>query len=63
MTDLSHPDRLAKVAALREQGIDPYPTRGVKATHVGSVRDGAGSPDEPGPLVGETVTVAGRLKF
>ncbi|HIF41479.1 MAG TPA: lysine--tRNA ligase [Planctomycetes bacterium] len=61
MTDLSHPDRLAKVAALRELGIDPYPTRGVEATHVATVREGAGSPEEHGPLVGETVTVAGRL--
>ena len=61
MTDISHPDRLAKVAALRELGIDPYPTRGVEATHVATVREGAGSPEEPGPLVGKTVTVAGRL--
>jgi lysyl-tRNA synthetase class 2 len=61
MTDLSHPDRLAKVASLREQGIDPYPTRGVQASPIAFLREQAGTPDEPGPLVGETVTVAGRL--
>ena len=61
MTDLSHPDRLAKVASLREQGIDPYPTRGVQASPIAFLREQAGSAQEPGALVGETVTVAGRL--
>ena len=61
MTDLAHPDRLAKLAALRESGVDPYPARGVAARAVAEVRAGAGSSEEPGPLVGERVTIAGRL--
>ena len=61
MTDLAHPDRVAKVEALRAEGIDPYPARGVTATPVEALRAGAGDPGEPGPLVGETVTVAGRM--
>ena len=61
MTDLAHPDRLAKLDALRAAGLDPYPPRGVEAEAVSDLRDGAGTLDEPGPRVGETVTVAGRL--
>jgi hypothetical protein len=29
MTELAHPDRLAKLKALREPSIDPYPARGL----------------------------------
>lgn len=61
MTELAHPDRLAKVEALRQAGQDPYPARGVQATPVADLQAGAGTPDAPGPLIGETVTVAGRL--
>jgi lysyl-tRNA synthetase class 2 len=61
MTDLAHPDRLAKLAALRAAGVDPYPPRGVRATPVAELRAGAGTPDAPGPLLGQRVTVAGRL--
>jgi len=61
MTDLSHPDRVAKLAALREQGIDPYPSRGVQATPIADLREQAGTQEEPGELVGQSVTVAGRL--
>ena len=61
MTDLAHPDRLAKIARLREQGIDPYPARGIQGTPTAELAKGAGTPDEPGPLLGQTVTVTGRL--
>ena len=61
MTELAHPDRLAKVEAMRAEGCDPYPPRGVVATAVEDLRAGAGTSDAPGPLAGETVTVAGRL--
>ncbi|TDJ66548.1 MAG: lysine--tRNA ligase [Planctomycetota bacterium] len=61
MTELAHPDRLAKVAAIRESGEDPYPARGVASTPVAEIIAGAGSADDPGPLLGEKVTVAGRL--
>ena len=61
MTEIAHPDRLAKLEAMRSAGRDPYPARGVEATPVAQVREGAGTPEAPGPLVGERVTVAGRL--
>ena len=61
MTEIAHPDRLAKVEAIRAQGLDPYPARGVAATPVAEVQKGAGSAESPGPLVGERVTVAGRV--
>ena len=61
MTELAHPDRLAKVQALREAGQDPYPARGVQATPIGTLRTQAGSAEEPGSLVGERVTIAGRM--
>ncbi len=61
MSDLAHPDRLAKVAELRAQGVDPYPARGVRATPVAELLASLGSSDAPGALAGATVTVAGRL--
>ena len=62
MTDLAHPDRLAKVAAMREAGADPYPARGLSdATPVEELLAGAGTPDDPGPLHGKRVCAAGRL--
>ena len=61
MTDLAHPDRLAKVEAMRAEGIDPWPARGVAAEPVADVLAGAGTPDAPGPRVGRPATVAGRL--
>ncbi|MEM7305838.1 MAG: lysine--tRNA ligase [Planctomycetota bacterium] len=61
MTDLAHPDRLAKIEGLRAAGIDPYPARGVEAEPVRSLREAGGTPEEPGPRIGEVVTVAGRL--
>jgi lysyl-tRNA synthetase class 2 len=61
MTGIAHPDRLAKLAALRAAGIDPYPARGVAARPIAEVLSGAGSAAAPGPLCGERVTVAGRL--
>ena len=62
MTDLAHPDRLAKVAAMREAGADPYPARGLSdATPVEELLAGAGTPDAPGPLHGKRVCAAGRL--
>lgn len=61
MTDLAHPDRLAKVDAMRAEGVDPYPPRGVQAQPIAEILAGAGTPEEPGPGIGQTVTIAGRL--
>ncbi|MBL8860684.1 MAG: lysine--tRNA ligase [Planctomycetes bacterium] len=63
MTDLAHPDRLQKIAALRAQGLDPYPARGVVATPIPVLLAGAGTPEAPGPLAGTRVTVAGRIEL
>jgi lysyl-tRNA synthetase, class II len=53
-------NRRAKVAQLREAGVEPYPV-GFRPTHtVADVR--AGYPDlEPGTETGDRVTVAGRI--
>ncbi len=61
MTEIAQDDRLAKLAQLRAEGLDPYPPRGVAGTPVEELRAAAGTPDEPGPRVGERVTAAGRL--
>jgi len=61
MTELVHPDRLAKVQAIREAGRDPFPARGVEAESIESLIAGGGTVEEPGPRIGDTVTVAGRL--
>lgn len=61
MTDLAHPDRLAKIEKIREAGADPYPARGVQAEAIESLVAGCGTAEEPGPRIGERVTVAGRL--
>ena len=61
MTDLAHPDRLSKVEAMRAEGVDPYPPRGVQAQPIETVLAGAGTPEEPGPTIGQTVTIAGRI--
>ncbi|HVS18347.1 MAG TPA: lysine--tRNA ligase [Planctomycetota bacterium] len=61
MTDLAQPDRLAKVAALRAAGRDPYPARGVDARPIAEVLAQAGTAEAPGPGVGKQFTVAGRL--
>ena len=61
MTDLAHPDRIAKLEAIRADGRNPYPPRGVQALPVAEVRAGAGTVEEPGQIVGERVTIAGRL--
>ena len=61
MTELAHSDRLAKIERMRAEGQDPYPPRGVDAEPVAKIREGLGTPDAPGPLVGERATVAGRM--
>ena len=61
MTDLAHPDRLAKLAAMRAEDVDPYPARGVVARPISEVLEGAGTVEAPGPLIGQAVTIAGRL--
>ena len=61
MTELVHPDRIAKLEALRAAGKDPYPARGVAATPIADVLAGLGTAAEPGPLAGQTATLAGRL--
>jgi lysyl-tRNA synthetase, class II len=61
MTDLAHPDRLAKIEKIRQAGDDPYPARGVQAEPIAEFLAGCGTPEEPGPRVGTRTTVAGRL--
>jgi len=61
MTELAHPDRVAKVDAMRAAGLDPFPARGVVATPIAEVHAGGGTAEEPGPLIGERITIAGRL--
>jgi lysyl-tRNA synthetase class 2 len=61
MTDLVQPDRLAKARAMRDAGQDPFPARGVAATPIETIVARAGTSEQPGPAVGERVTVAGRL--
>ncbi len=61
MTELAHPDRLAKVALVRAAGVDPFPPRGVEAEPIERVIAGAGTPEAPGPLLGTRVQVAGRM--
>ena len=61
MSELVHPDRLAKAAAMRAAGVDPFPARGVAATPIAEVVAGAGSAEQPGPSFGQSVTVAGRM--
>jgi lysyl-tRNA synthetase class 2 len=61
MTELTHPDRLAKLARLREAGQDPYPARGVVAEPIGELLAHMGTAAAPGPRAGTPATIAGRL--
>ncbi len=61
MTDLAHPERLAKARAIRDAGADPFPARGVVAVAIASLFERAGSAAVPGPCIGEVFTIAGRL--
>ena len=61
MTEIAQPDRVAKLEELRKQGLDPFPARGVQARPIGEVLAGLGSSAAPGPLTGESVTLAGRM--
>ena len=61
MSELAHPDRLSKLEALRAAGRDPYPARGVEAEPIADLQAAGGTPEDPGPRLGEVVTVAGRL--
>ncbi len=60
-TELVHPDRLQKLAALREAGFDPFPARGVENEPIASLIAAGGTPAEPGPRVGTRACIAGRL--
>ncbi len=53
MTELVHPDRLAKLTAIRDAGLEPYPARGVDGEPIADLRNSA--------RIGTRVTVAGRL--
>lgn len=61
MTELAHPDRLAKVEALRAAGVDPYPARGVQAEPIAQLLAQIGTPEALGPRAGTAATIAGRL--
>jgi lysyl-tRNA synthetase class 2 len=61
MTELAHPDRLAKIAQVRANGEDPYPARGVRAESIGDLLAALGTAAAPGPRTGTEATIAGRL--
>jgi lysyl-tRNA synthetase class 2 len=61
MTELAQPDRVAKLEELRKLGLDPFPARGVQARPIAEVLAGLGTSSAPGPLAGESVTLAGRM--
>jgi lysyl-tRNA synthetase class 2 len=61
MTEIAHPDRLTKLAALRAAGHDPYPARGIEAEAIESLVAAAGSVEAPGARIGTPARVAGRL--
>jgi len=61
MTELVHPDRLHKLAALREAGIDPFPARGVENEPIEALIAGGGTGEAPGPRIGTRTCIAGRL--
>jgi len=61
MTELAQPDRVAKLEELRKLGLDPFPARGVQARPIAEMLAGLGTSSAPGPLAGESVTLAGRM--
>ncbi len=61
MTNLAHPDRIAKIEAMRAEGVDPYPARGVEATPIADLLKDVGTAEAPGSAIGKTVTIAGRM--
>jgi lysyl-tRNA synthetase class 2 len=61
MTELAHEDRLKKLAQLREAGVDPYPSRGVRGIPIAEILAGAGTREAPGPLCGKKVVASGRM--
>jgi len=62
MTELAQPDRQKKLERMRADGPTPYPSRGVVATPSAELVASAGTAEEPGPMIGELVTVAGRMR-
>ena len=62
MTELAQPDRQKKLDRMREEGLVPYPSRGVECTPAAELIASAGTAEEPGPMIGEIVTVAGRMR-
>ena len=60
-TELVHPDRLQKLAALRAAGIDPVPARGVDNEPIADLIAGGGAQAAPGPRIGQRACIAGRL--
>src|SRR5262245_55774139 len=61
MTELVPPDRLQKLHALREAGIDPFPARGVENEPIAELIAGGGTSAAPGKRIGTRACVAGRL--
>ncbi len=61
MTDLAHPDRLAKAAPTRPSGGAASPARGGAGGTGGELIAGRGAPDAPGPRHETRATIAGRL--
>jgi lysyl-tRNA synthetase class 2 len=60
-TELVHPDRLQKLVALREAGVDPFPARGVENEPIAALVAGGGTQAAPGPRIGTQACIAGRL--
>lgn len=60
-TELVHPDRLQKLAAMREAGIDPFPARGVENEPIAGLLAAGGTQAAPGPRSGTRACIAGRL--
>ncbi|MSR61930.1 MAG: lysine--tRNA ligase [Planctomycetes bacterium] len=61
MTELAHPDRLQKLAALRAKGRDPFPARGVEHEPIAGLIAAGGTLEAPGPRLGTKACIAGRL--
>ncbi|MEO6711595.1 MAG: lysine--tRNA ligase, partial [Planctomycetota bacterium] len=50
-----------KIEAMRAEGIDPYPARGVSAEPIAKLLDQVGTPEASGARLGSQATIAGRL--
>lgn len=62
MTDLTQPDRLRKLEAIRQHGIDPFPARSIEPSPTSVPREACASL-APGAIDGNVIfTIAGRMR-